>query len=187
MWRPPRSCYVFDFFFFFIKNKRSLKKKEKIKNVTRTGGRAMSLLDGRAPPRSCYVFDFFFFFITNKRSCTVQYCTVLYSTVQTGSGSDRFRFMPVPVPTGSRLTEPGSRFPVRFRGFPEIWAFWCLPVGATAIQTQNLVFSPQIPRFDFYQLGEQLKERRLKNITFFSIVFEKKKEDWIYTVLWDRL
>ena len=43
---------------------------------------------------------------------TVQYCTVLNSTVQTGSGSDRFRFMPVPVPTDSRLTEPGSRFPV---------------------------------------------------------------------------
>ena len=43
---------------------------------------------------------------------TVQYCTVLFSTVQTGSGSDRFQFMPVPVPTGSRLTEPGSWFPV---------------------------------------------------------------------------
>ena len=49
------------FLIFFITNKRSFKKKEKIKNVTRTGGRAMSLLDGRAPPRSCYVFDFFFF------------------------------------------------------------------------------------------------------------------------------
>ena len=91
------------------------------------------------PPRSCYVFDFFFFFITNKRSCTVQYCTVLYSTVQyctvlhstaqyctvlystvqycsvlfrpvpvhTGSGSYRFRFIWITVSgsgSGSRVS-----------------------------------------------------------------------------------
>ena len=43
---------------------RSIKTKEKIKSVTRTGKRA----DVRAPPPSCYVFDFPFCSKTNKRS-----------------------------------------------------------------------------------------------------------------------
>ena len=54
-----------------------------------------------------------------KTRSKIQYSTVLYSTVQTGSDSDWFRFMPVLVPTGSQLTEPGSWFLVRFRGFPD--------------------------------------------------------------------
>ena len=61
--RPPRSCYVFD---FFITNKRSCTKKRNQKRNTDAGG-AQSPRGWARPPRSCYVFDFSFF-ITNKSS-----------------------------------------------------------------------------------------------------------------------
>ena len=70
---PPVRVTFLIFLFFFITNKRSLKKE--IRNVTRGCAR---------PPVRV---TFLIFFITNKRSCTVlygtaQYSTVLHSTVQ---------------------------------------------------------------------------------------------------------
>ena len=57
------------------------------------------------------------------------------------------------------------------RLFLTIFVVWCLPIGLAAIQKQNLFFlSPQLPRNDLHQLGEQPKERRLKNGTLFFIV-----------------
>ena len=55
---------------------RSVKKKKKIKNVTRTGGGRAKPPRMGAPTVRVTFFIFPLFFITNKRSCTVQYCTV---------------------------------------------------------------------------------------------------------------
>ena len=81
--------------------------------------------------------------------------SVRVGSVPTSSGSYWFRFMPVPVPTSSRLTEPGSRFPVPFRGFPDALPssslHWCqiitsdLDAGQHGLEHQGRTVAVNFP------------------------------------------
>ena len=102
-----------------------------------------------------FVFDFFlrfqlflhFFYFwaqKNHEKVIISSKTTILSILQlpkTGSGSDRFRFIPVPVHTGSGSY--GLRFPgqVPVHGFPEIEFLFCSGDHSRPFQASKINFS----------------------------------------------